>query len=142
MAITVLIRPRRNYPSCADPQRNLRIVITTRSLIRHDVEAEVVEAVDGAGEGRRVVEVTADVRFYAIPPNFDASRVGSGVVGVSCERHLSSRLVSCWEEINTVVNSKATPCDSFDRTKLHEQFAITMYWYDQFTSNVECTGIV
>ena len=85
------------------------------------MEAEVVEAVDGAGEGRRVVEVTADVRFYAVKANFVAIRVVSVIVGVSCERHLSRRLVSCWEEINTVVNSKATLCDTFDRTKFYKQ---------------------
>ena len=53
------------------------------------MEAEVVEAVDGAGEGRRVVEVTADVRSDAVKLNFEAKIfVFSLLLGVSCERHL------------------------------------------------------
>ena len=84
--VVIIIRPRRNYPSFAEPQRNVRIGVTT---IRHDVEAEVVEAVDGAGEGRRVVEVTADVRSDAVKLNFEAKIfVFSLLLGVSCERHL------------------------------------------------------
>ena len=64
------------------------------------MEGEVVEAVDGTGEGRRAVEVAADVCFYADKLNFFA-RIGvvSVCVGVCCERHLSCRwLLSCWEE--------------------------------------------
>ena len=69
MASNVVIGPRRNYPSSAEHQRNFRIVNT---VMRHDVEAEVVEAVDGTGEGRRVDKVTADVRFHAVKLNFEA----------------------------------------------------------------------
>ena len=91
---TFELRQRRNYPSSSDPQRNFRIVI----FVRHDVEAEVVEAADGAGEGRRVVEVTADVRFYAVKLNFEARKLVVSGFGDSCERHLSRRLLSCWDE--------------------------------------------
>ena len=63
------------------------------------MEAEVVEAVDGAGEGRRVVEVTADVRSDAVKLNFDAIIVKvSASVGVSCKRYQLRRLLSCYKE--------------------------------------------
>ena len=61
--------------------------------IFHDAEVEIVEAVDGAGEGRRVIEVTANVAFNVIEFYAFILVVISASAGVSSECDLRCR---CW----------------------------------------------